>query len=59
MLFSCSIADNIRYGSPGEEVTEQQIIEASKVANAYNFISAFPDGFDTMVGERGVMLSGK
>ena len=58
-LFSCSIADNIAYGAlDPAEVTSQQILEAAKMANAYQFIRAFPAGFDTMVGERGIMLSG-
>ena len=60
MLFSCSIADNIRYGSDAvHDVTDDDVIEASKVANAYNFIMSFPNGFGTLVGERGIMLSGQ
>ena len=40
-------------------VTPQQIEDAARKANAYNFVTAFPQGFDTLVGERGLMLSGK
>ncbi len=59
-LFSCSIADNIAYGATNPEtVTSNQIITAAKKANAYNFIQYFPHGFDTLVGERGIMLSGR
>jgi len=53
-----SIGENISYGASGE-VTTEQIIEAAQKANAYRFISEFPDGFSTLVGERGQMLSGK
>ncbi|CAK4078009.1 unnamed protein product [Aphanomyces euteiches] len=55
-LFSCSIADNIRYGKPGATLAE--VHEAARQANAYDFIMAFPHGFDTDVGERGAQLSG-
>ncbi|ETW04341.1 hypothetical protein H310_04637 [Aphanomyces invadans] len=55
-LFSCSIADNIRYGKP--DATLEDVYAAAKQANAYDFISAFPLGFDTQVGERGAQLSG-
>ncbi|RUS91673.1 hypothetical protein EGW08_000499 [Elysia chlorotica] len=59
ILFSTTIADNIAYGSEKpEEVQMDQIIDAAKKANAYNFVSNFPDGFNTLVGERGLMLSG-
>lgn len=59
-MFSCSIRENILYGAPNPSaVTEDQLIAVTKEANAYNFITKnFPDGFDTLVGERGVMLSG-
>lgn len=56
LLFHRSIRDNIAYGRP--EATEQEIIEAAKKANALEFIQQLPQGFDTMVGERGVKLSG-
>ncbi len=55
-LFSGTIRDNLIYGKP--EATEEEIIEATKKAGAYDFISALPDGFDTYIGERGVKLSG-
>jgi ABC-type multidrug transport system fused ATPase/permease subunit len=55
-LFGMSIADNIRYGCPG--ATEEKIKEAAVRANAHDFICSFPDGYDTIVGERGVQLSG-
>lgn len=55
-LFSGSIRENICYGTP--DVTNKQLIAASKAANAYNFIQKLPRGFDTEIGERGVKLSG-
>uniref|UniRef100_H3G8G1 Multidrug resistance protein ABC superfamily n=1 Tax=Phytophthora ramorum TaxID=164328 RepID=H3G8G1_PHYRM len=55
-LFATSIMENIRYGCPS--ATDDQVIEASKMANAYNFIKEFPQGFQTEVGERGAQLSG-
>uniref|UniRef100_K3W850 Bile salt export pump n=1 Tax=Globisporangium ultimum (strain ATCC 200006 / CBS 805.95 / DAOM BR144) TaxID=431595 RepID=K3W850_GLOUD len=55
-LFATSIMENIRYGAPS--ATDDQVIEASKMANAYNFIKEFPQGFATEVGERGTQLSG-
>ncbi|KAJ0389231.1 hypothetical protein ATCC90586_011218 [Pythium insidiosum] len=48
--------ENIRHGCPG--ASDEQVIEAAKMANAYNFISEFPHGFQTEVGERGTQLSG-
>jgi ATP-binding cassette, subfamily B, bacterial len=56
MLFGGSILENIRYGRP--DATDQEIFEAAKRANAFDFISKFPEKFDTLVGERGVKLSG-
>lgn len=59
VLFSCSIRDNIAYGAADPSaVTSEDIYRAARVANAYNFIQDFPQGFDTVVGERGVLLSG-
>ena len=55
-LFNGTVADNIAYGKPGASLEE--IMEAAKAANAHNFILAKPDGYDTMVGERGAKLSG-
>jgi ABC-type multidrug transport system fused ATPase/permease subunit len=56
MLFATSIAENIRYGKPG--ATDDEVRAAARTANAETFVDNFPDGFDTMVGERGVRLSG-
>ena len=55
-LFAGTIFDNIRYGRP--DATEAEIMEAAKRAEIYNDIMEMPDGFQTQVGERGVMLSG-
>ncbi|RHY99699.1 hypothetical protein DYB35_012074 [Aphanomyces astaci] len=55
-LFSDTIAANIRHGKPG--ATIEQVYEAAKQANAYDFIIGFPLGFDTPVGDRGAQLSG-
>ena len=55
-LFSGSIRENIAYGN--KNATEEQIIEAARLAGAHEFIMALPDGYDTYVGERGVKLSG-
>ncbi|MEQ8583970.1 MAG: ABC transporter transmembrane domain-containing protein [Marinoscillum sp.] len=56
ILFGGTIGENIRYGKP--EATDQEIIAAAQQANALEFIQSFPEGFDTLVGERGVKLSG-
>jgi ATP-binding cassette subfamily B protein len=56
VLFGGTIADNIGYGRPGAAQTE--IEEAARQANAHDFILAFPEGYQTRVGERGVQLSG-
>jgi ABC-type multidrug transport system fused ATPase/permease subunit len=56
VLFEGTVRDNIAYGRKG--VTEEQIIEAAKLANADEFIARMPHGYDTMVGERGETLSG-
>lgn len=55
-LFGGSIRENIAYGKPG--APEEDIIEAAKKANAWEFIERFPDALDTIVGERGTQLSG-
>ena len=55
-LFAASIRENISYGRP--DATEKDIAAAAKAAQAQEFISQFPDGYDTHVGERGVTLSG-
>ncbi len=56
LLFGGTIRENIRYGNP--DATEEQILEAAKQANAWEFIRDFPDQMDTVVGERGLKLSG-
>eukprot|EP00980_Cylindrotheca_fusiformis_P009864 scaffold2184_cov128-Cylindrotheca_fusiformis.AAC.10 len=55
-LFNETIANNIAYGAP--KSTRQEIEDAARSANAYDFIMGFPEGFDTPVGERGTQLSG-
>ena len=55
-LFAASILDNIRYGRP--DATEEEVAHAAKLAEIYDDIVAMPDGFNTYVGERGVLLSG-
>ena len=55
-LFALSIKENIKYGKEG--ATDAEVEAAAKAANAHNFISALPDGYNTQVGERGIQLSG-
>ena len=55
-LFHRSIFENIAYGRP--DATEEEVYEAARLANADEFINQLPDGYDTLVGERGVKLSG-
>lgn len=55
-LFSGTIFDNIRFAKP--EATREEVIQAAKLANAHDFISRCPDGYDTYVGEHGYNLSG-
>lgn len=55
-LFSATIRDNIAYGIAN--VTDEQIVEAAKLAKAHDFIMEMPEGYDTVVGERGMGLSG-
>ncbi|XP_066329696.1 putative multidrug resistance protein [Miscanthus floridulus] len=55
-LFATSIRENILFGK--EEATEEEVVAAAKAANAHNFISQLPQGYDTQVGERGVQMSG-
>ncbi|MCC6615837.1 MAG: ABC transporter ATP-binding protein [Anaerolineae bacterium] len=55
-LFSRSVADNIAFGNP--DATREEIIEAAKKAQAHDFILSFDQGYDTVVGQRGVTLSG-
>lgn len=56
LLFSGTVRENITYGR--SVIDEKELVEASKAANAYDFIKKFPKGFDTQIGERGVKLSG-
>jgi len=56
VLFSGTIADNIRYGKP--DATMEEVVKAAKASNAHKFVKKFPDGYDTEVGERGAQLSG-
>jgi len=56
VLFTGTIRDNIRYGRP--DATDEEVIAAAKAAQAHDFIMSFPDGYDTLVGQRGVNLSG-
>ncbi len=56
LLFSGTIRENIAFGKP--EATMEEIIAAAKAAQAHEFITAFPEGYETLVGERGVTLSG-
>ncbi|MBB3663946.1 ATP-binding cassette subfamily B protein [Prauserella sediminis] len=55
-LFSTSVRDNIAYGRP--DASDEEVIAAAKAAEAHEFISALPEGYDTQVGERGLTLSG-
>ena len=55
-LFHGSVRENILFGRPG--ASEQEVVTAAKIANADGFISALADGYDTLIGERGVKLSG-
>jgi ATP-binding cassette, subfamily B, bacterial len=56
VLFSTSIAENIAYGRPS--ASREQIVEAARAANVHDFIAGLPDGYETLVGERGMRLSG-
>ena len=56
ILFGGTVKENILYGKT--EATDEEVMEAAKKANAYDFIMSFPDQFDTMVGDRGIQLSG-
>jgi ATP-binding cassette subfamily B protein len=55
-LFSSTIAENIAYGHP--QASQEEIVESAKAAKAHDFIQSFPEGYNTVVGERGVTLSG-
>jgi len=55
ILFGGTIAENISYGK--EDASQEEIVKAAKAANAHSFITGLPDGYDTLVGERGTQLS--
>ncbi|KAL3629291.1 ABC transporter B member 15 [Castilleja foliolosa] len=57
-LFAGTIRKNITYGASEDDINESEIIEASKAANAHDFISGLKDGYDTFCGDRGLQLSG-
>ncbi len=54
-LFNTTIRENIRYGAP--EATDEEVIEAAKIANAHEFIDKLPEGYDTILGDEGGLLS--
>jgi ATP-binding cassette subfamily B protein len=56
VLFSASVEENVRYGRPG--ASREEVVAACKAAHAHEFVSAFPEGYATRVGERGQQLSG-
>ncbi len=56
VLFNDTVRNNISYGSG--QVTDEQVVDAAKAARAHEFITAMPEGYDTVIGERGVRLSG-
>jgi len=55
-LFHGTVRENLLFGNP--QATDEEILEAAKISNAYEFIKQLPDGFNTLIGERGVKLSG-
>jgi ABC-type multidrug transport system fused ATPase/permease subunit len=55
-LFSATVRENLAFGRP--DATEEELVHAAKLAQAHEFIERLPDGYDTMVGERGITLSG-
>jgi ATP-binding cassette, subfamily B, multidrug efflux pump len=56
LLFSATVWDNIAYGRP--DASDEEVVAAAKAANAHDFIMEFPEGYDTLIGERGITLSG-
>src|SRR6478752_10728136 len=56
ILFGGSIKENIAYGKP--DATDEEIMDAARKANAHIFVSKFPEQYETIVGERGIKLSG-
>jgi ABC-type multidrug transport system fused ATPase/permease subunit len=55
-LFSATVRENIAFGAPG--ATDEDVVRAARLAQAHEFIEELPDGYETMVGERGITLSG-
>jgi len=58
VLFAISARENILFGVEGDAGSSENMLEAAKLANCHEFIAKFPDGYDTLVGERGIQLSG-
>lgn len=56
VLFATTVMENIRYGRP--DATDTEVLEAAELANAHSFITGFPEGYNTVLGERGVTVSG-
>ena len=56
VLFATSVMENIRYGRPS--ASDQEVVEAARLAHAHNFVQEFPQGYQTVLGERGQTLSG-
>ncbi len=56
LLFNATIRENIAYGREG--ISDEEIVRAARIANAHDFIMEFPDGYETVVGDRGIRLSG-
>lgn len=57
VLFAFTVRENIRFGAP-TEATHESMLDAAKLANCHSFITGFPEGYETLVGERGIQLSG-
>ena len=57
-LFNATVRENIAYGAPGGKCSQEEVEAAARAAYAHEFILELPEGYDTMVGERGVKLSG-
>ena len=56
VLFSATVRENIAFGAP--DATDEQVVEAARAAQAHEFVEALPDGYETVIGERGITLSG-
>ncbi|KAK7203709.1 P-loop containing nucleoside triphosphate hydrolase protein, partial [Myxozyma melibiosi] len=57
-LYAGTIRDNVKLGSPDEDISDEAMIEACKQANIHEFIMSLPDGYETLVGSKGTLLSG-